>query len=225
LTDPIKYSPDVTHEFMAYSLGEGEQIDFDRNLWDQRNLSPRRPAVVAFQFKASGDEDAKDRISAFLQRCMRDEAVVNLKEQWLANFPGAVDLSTPLLDDEKIAIAQVDARHAKKRPIPPPPPKMPLWMTQLPSMSRTVGSFAFKAAVLVGIAVVIAGSVMPAMDFAESMGIKMPYQTSVQRTLEFPDGARIVVEMTRKFGSGEVYHARVISMEQDKAPKEMPASY
>jgi len=116
LPSPLKYAPDVTHEFSVYGIDGGEQIRFDRNMWRQPELKPVLPASVAFQFSASSDEEAIERIQAVLDEALEGKAFPNVSEDWFANFPDAVDLSKPMLvyddpatdlrivDDGKIAV-------------------------------------------------------------------------------------------------------------------------
>ena len=65
---PVLHAPDVTHEFQVYEVDPATPIDFGRNLFEQKSVSPLIPATVAYQFRAQTELDAIERLSDLTAR-------------------------------------------------------------------------------------------------------------------------------------------------------------
>ena len=92
--DPQFVAPGMTHEFTAYLLDPTVPVDFSRDLFTQKELSPLTPAVVGFQFQVLGDADPADRFHAFVDQIARGELKLTDAETWTSNFADGVPVQT-----------------------------------------------------------------------------------------------------------------------------------
>ena len=204
---PVKYAPFVTHEIVGYELSAGQRVDLTRNVWSQSTLAPILPPKAAFQFKAATDEDAIGVVQDIMDEATAGRFALSAPEEWAARLPDFVDMSSqdirfdrsePLMEeDDEAGVAPSTVARAS----------IITWENARRARNALawVGGFA-------AIAVVLAGSAMPALDLAESLGLPVPATATVTRTLEFEGGRKMVVKLTRKFGARDEYTAEVVNV-------------
>ena len=70
---PVVHREGMTHEITVYEVDPLTPIDYNKSLFEQKNVSPLVPTTVGFQFPADSNDDAIDRINALLQRAIAED--------------------------------------------------------------------------------------------------------------------------------------------------------
>src|SRR5262245_16623276 len=58
--DDVRHIETASHEFMMFALHPRVRIDFERSMFEQRELVPMKPAVMGMQVSAGSDERFMD---------------------------------------------------------------------------------------------------------------------------------------------------------------------
>ena len=85
---PIIHLEGATHEVTLFAVDPKTPIDFTRNLFEQKGVSPLMPANHGYQFIAVSDAAAQERISEIAMRMAKNEisADTDFRQQWDALF-------------------------------------------------------------------------------------------------------------------------------------------
>ena len=100
---PAIYALGMTHEFTVFEMSPETPIDFDRSMFEQKELQPLTPATVGYQFRASSSGDAMDRLDKIVQLIGRMELPPDISREWEQHFPDGVDLAPHMLDASEMA--------------------------------------------------------------------------------------------------------------------------
>jgi hypothetical protein len=83
----FRHYHEATHEFMLYHVSPATPIDFDKNLWEQRHVSPILPARAGFQITASSDTEAFEVVNVIAEKVMSLELMPLIAEELRQQVP------------------------------------------------------------------------------------------------------------------------------------------
>jgi hypothetical protein len=195
--EPMIYAPGMTHEFTVYEVDPETPIDFERSLFEQKQVSPLVPAVVGFQFRASGSKAAIDRVEDLVNRIVRMELPPDVPTEWLPFMRDGVDIAAELLDvGQVIEKSNVERKVGGERLAIPDEMKKRYRFEKAPTtkakVAWTTGLVAAGALLAVAGVYALFG-VDPDMFFVNAGAVA---ENMFQRDLEMPDGKtyRVVLQ-------------------------------
>ena len=95
----VLHYPEATHEFMLYRVSPATTIDFKKNLWEQRHVSPILPTRAGFQIVASSDAEAFGVVDAIAEKVLSLELVPLVAEELQQQVPRGKMIVEPEFED------------------------------------------------------------------------------------------------------------------------------
>ena len=93
---PVLHFPEATHELTLYVLDPTKPINFHKNLFEQKELSPLTPAVVGYQFAAASNEVAVALLDPIVHRLLDRTLHYDVPSAWRDVLPQGFDITQVL---------------------------------------------------------------------------------------------------------------------------------
>ena len=139
--EPTIYVPGITHEFTVYEVDPETPIDFEKSLFEQKEVSPFVPAVAGYQFRAESAIAAVERVQALVSKVVDFQLVPEDCDAWAAFMSDGVDVVTPVLDvDRVIETAKIERSVSSALDS-----VAQLWAEDVVDRLRSWGSVAWRA--------------------------------------------------------------------------------